>query len=81
MMEELEWGGAQQLLLLFRSAVFGVVLGFCFDLVTGIGRCVPKRSRFFIDLLFCVLAAPGTFFFCLVVTDGKMHPILFLGGL
>lgn len=81
MIEELEWGGAQQLMLLLQSGVLGVGLGVVFDLMTGVGRDVSKIKRFFLDLIFCVLAALVTFFFSLVITDGKMHPILFLGCL
>ena len=36
MTQELEWGGVQQLLLLLRSALLGVLLGIPFDILNGV---------------------------------------------
>lgn len=79
MIAELEWGGAQQLLLLLRCGVIGLGFGVAFDLMTGLWRGATRSKRFVVDVVFCLLAALVTFYCSLILTDGKMHPILFMG--
>lgn len=79
MIQDLEWGGIQQLTLLFRSSLVGVGVGVLFDLMTGFWRGTTKLKRFMVDVVFCLLASIITFFSSLVLTDGKLHPVLFVG--
>lgn len=79
MTQELEWGIAQQLLLLVQSGVLGVVLGALFEIISGMARGKSKVSRFIADVIFCIFSALITFFFSLVVTDGRLHPVMFIG--
>lgn len=81
MIAGLEWGGAQQILLLLRSGFLGVVLGVLFDLLSGILYRKTKLIRFISDIIFCLFAAMVTFFTSLVISDGLLHPVLFLGTL
>jgi len=78
MMQELEWGGAQQLLLLIRSAGLGVVLGFFLEVITGYSRYSSRVSRFLMDAIFGAVAALITFYCALLLTDGKLHPVMFM---
>lgn len=77
-----EWTGNQQLWFLLQSCGVGGMVGMLFDVLTGCGRASLKRYMvFFLDVLFGLLAALITFFGALVITDGRMHPLLFTGVL
>ena len=76
----MEWSGRQQLLFLVHSALVGAGIGLLFDCISGCLRLRKyRRYLFIIDGLFGALAALATFFGSLVITDGYMHPLLFLG--
>lgn len=79
MIEELEWGGVQQLALLLQSGGLGVALGLLLSWLSGLGYGKTKIWRFVSDMVFCVFAAVFTFYAGLVLTDGRLHPVLFLG--
>ena len=77
-----EWTGEQQLYLLLESVWLGVWVGAAFDLITGIGRSMHRRHvTFALDVFFWIVAALITFFGSLVITDGRLHPLLFAGVL
>ena len=76
------WTGREQLILLGRSCLFGVALGFLFDFFN-----LPAKSRrcrwwlaFVLDVSFFAVTAIATFYFSLAVMDGQMHPSLFVGS-
>ena len=78
----MEWTGRQQLDYLLQSVLVGVVVGVVFDVMTECGRAAGRRRTvFWLDGLFGVLAALITFFGALVITDGRLHPLLFFGVL
>ncbi len=78
----MEWTGNQQLWFLLQSCGVGGVVGVLFDVLTGWGRASVKRYMvYLLDAVFGLLAALITFFGGLVITDGRMHPLLFAGVL
>lgn len=78
----MEWTGNQQLLFLLRSCGVGCVVGVLFDILTGWGRVSGNRYAVFVlDTVFGLPAALITFFGALIITDGRMHPLLFAGVL
>ena len=79
MTQELEWGGLQQLALLLRSGLVGIGIGVFYDIVAGLWCGCGKARRFWADVLFCALASLITFFSSLILTNGRLHPVLFFG--
>ncbi len=78
----MEWTGNQQLWFLLQSCGVGGAVGVLFDVLTGWGRASVKRYMvFLLDVVFGLLAALITFFAALVITNGRMHPLLFAGVL
>jgi|GEM_PF-2809081 len=77
----MEWTGQQQLVMLMQSGGVGFLLGATYDLFFAVGRVRRSaRSAVFVkDILFCLLSAVFTFYFSLMITDGQLHPLLFLG--
>ena len=77
---EIEWTGHQQLMFLLESICAGLLLGAVFGIFNGVGHIRNRRGRvFLLDVLYFVLAAVITFFSSLVVMDGQLHPLLFIG--
>ena len=78
----MEWGGRQQLILLWQSIVFGVVLGALFSLVNVLSRVSPRKRGWVLvsDVIFFAFCSLATFFFALARMDGHLHPLLFLGS-
>lgn len=77
---EIEWSGIQQLSFIFKSLPIGVLFGVTLNIINGLGRIWRCRWKVFIaDIVFSVIASVVTFFAALVITDGQLHPILFLG--
>ena len=78
----LEWSGKQQAWFLLQSVGLGVLLGVSFDLLNGVCRAIRRRwVVVLLDALFGVFAALVTFFGALVMMDGQLHPLLFMGAL
>ena len=75
----MEWTGQQQIQFLLQSIVLGVLQGLCLDLVTNLFVERRRRKWLWTDVLFGPLAAIITFFGALVIMDGQLHPLLFLG--
>lgn len=77
---ELEWTGTQQLRFLVESIPVGVALGVVFNVVNGVCRIRRNGIKTFLfDVVFAVISAIITFFAALVIMDGQLHPILFIG--
>lgn len=57
----------------------GAILGAVFDLVSGLGRTLRLRTLFVFDALCGPTFAVVTFFAALVITDGVLSPMLFVG--
>ena len=79
MIHEIEWSGMHQFSILVQSGVLGLVMGFSFELLSGFGRCKGRGWLFLADILYCVISALVSFFSSLVMTDGKLHPVMFAG--
>ena len=76
----MDWTGEQQLWLLLQSALVGAMIGCTFDAVSGWFRGrIYRRPLFWADVWLGVLAALVTFFGSLVIMDGLLHPMLFVG--
>lgn len=75
----MEWTGWQQIVFLLQSICLGLAQGVLLDLLSGFGRRASPIRRISLDVLFGVLAALMTFFGALVIMDGQLHPILFMG--
>ena len=75
----MEWTGQQQIQFLLRSIILGVLQGLCLDLITSLLAGRKRRRWLWTDVLFGPLAAIITFFGALVIMDGQLHPLLFLG--
>lgn len=78
----MEWTGNQQLGLLLESGGLGLLLGFLFDVNSGLSRATPggRAARFLRDTFFGLLAALITFYVSLAIMDGRLHPLLFCGS-
>ncbi len=77
----MEWNGKQQLLFLMQSSVIGIIVGLLFDGISGYFRGRSYRNCLFVaDVLLGLVAAIITFFGALVITDGYLHPVLFVGS-
>lgn len=77
-----EWTGAQQFLCLVQSMLLGAVLGLLFEVFTALTRIAKRRVTVFIlDSVFGILSAMITFYTSLVISNGRLHPLLFFGGL
>ena len=75
----MEWTGQQQIQFLLQSIVLGVLQGLCLDLITNLFAGRRRKKWLWTDVLFGPLAAIITFFGALVIMDGQLHPLLFLG--
>ena len=75
----MEWTGQQQIQFLLQSIFLGVLQGLCLDLITNLFAGRRRRKWLWTDVLFGPLAAIIPFFGALVIMDGQMHPLLFLG--
>lgn len=75
----MEWTGQQQIQFLLRSIILGVLQGLCLDLMTSLLAGRKRRRWLWTDVFFGPLAAIITFFGALVIMDGQLHPLLFLG--
>lgn len=76
----MEWNGKQQLLFLIQSSVIGNIVGLLFDGISGYFRGRSYRNCLFVaDVFLGLVAAIITFFGALVITDGYLHPVLFVG--
>lgn len=78
----MEWTWREQGMLLVQCGGFGMALGVLYDSVTVWQRFRHHSHRrvFGADCAFCLFAALMTFFFALATMDGRMHPLLFVGG-
>ena len=78
----MEWGVGQQLPLLCQCAPIGACIGLFFDCTSGWLRDRSCRRKLFVaDVVFGGFSAIITFFGALVVLDGQLHPMLFVGVL
>lgn len=76
----IEWSGQQQLLFLLKSIPVGAIIGFVFSVINANSRERKFSWRWFtVDIICSVLFALITFFASLVIMDGHLHPILFVG--
>ena len=80
MIAELSWSGEQQVFICLSCSGLGIALGVLFEVVTGLGR-VSQRGvyRYLLDVGWGVCSAFVTFFAVLVLTGGRLHPVVFLG--
>ncbi len=77
-----EWTGTQQILCFLQSVILGAGLGFLFEMFSALVRLSRSSvGRFILDAVYGVLAASITFFSALIITDGRLHPLLFTGSL
>ena len=80
MIGAVEWSGWQQIVFIFECIPIGTILGFLFEINSSFVRLSARKStKYFLDSLFGLLASVVTFFTALVIMDGQLHPILFLG--
>lgn len=78
----MDWSGTEQLYHFLQCVIMGSVLGIQFELTCALIRVIKSPIlRFIIDALYGVIASVITFFWSLIITDGRMHPVLFVGGL
>lgn len=76
----MEWSSLQQLGFVLKSMVLGCCIGCVLDISGGFWRGKKHRRRMYAaDVFCCVLSAVITFFGALVITDGQLHPMLFVG--
>ncbi len=75
----MEWTGRQQIWFLLQSVGLGIVEGLLLDTVTSFIPPVKRNCYFWTDVAFGPFAAVVTFFGALVIMDGQLHPILFMG--
>ena len=75
----MEWSGRQQIQFLLQSFILGGLLGLCLDIATGLFTARKRRRWLWSDVLFGPFAAVITFFGALVIMDGQLHPLLFIG--
>ena len=70
----------QQLNVLLQSTALGGGIGTLFDVCGGFWRGKKYRRQMFLtDVVLCALSAVITFFGALIVADGQLHPVLFVG--
>lgn len=70
----------QQLGFVLKSMVLGCCIGCMLDISGGFWRGKQYRYKMCIaDVICCIIAAVITFFGALVITDGQLHPVLFVG--
>ena len=80
MIGAVEWSGWQQIVFLVECIPCGAILGFFFELTSGFVRfSTSKSTKYLYDVLYGMMASVVTFFTALVIMDGQLHPILFLG--
>ncbi len=78
----MNWSGWQQIGLLAQCVPCGVIIGLVFEINSGLIRCDTRKPfQYCLDGIFGVIAAILTFFCALVLMDGQLHPVLFLGVL
>ena len=75
----MEWSILQQMQCLLQSVVLGMTQGLLLDLLTGMVRVSSRRRWMWTDIVFGPIAAVITFCGALVIMDGHLHPLLFLG--
>ena len=76
----MEWSSVQQLGFVLKSVFLGCCIGCMLDISGGFWRGKQYRYKMYIaDVICCILAAVITFFGALVITDGQLHPVLFIG--
>lgn len=75
----MEWTGEQQITFLLESFCLGIMQGFLFDAISGLGRGQRKSLRAILDVVLGPLAALNTFFGALIIMDGQLHPLLLTG--
>ena len=79
---EIEWSWMQQIAFLMYSIPVGIVLGILLNVFNGFERLMKIRlNNFILDVAFAILSAVITFLSALVITDGQIHPVLFIGQL
>ena len=64
---------------LLYFVVIGLVLGLVFDVASGVGRTLRRKLLFCLDVFLGPLFSLITFFSALVMTDGELPPLLFVG--
>lgn len=70
----------QQLGFVPKSMVLGCCIGCILDISSGFWRGKKYRLKLYVsDVVCCALAAVITLFGSLVITDGQLHPMLFVG--
>ena len=78
----MEWSGAQQFDLVYKGALLGCIIGVLLDVTGGFWRGKSYRWQLFVsDFVVSIIAAMITFFGSLVISDGHLHPVLFVGML
>lgn len=75
----MEWTIRQQMQCLLLSVVLGVMQGLVLDVITGCVHITPRKRWLWTDILFGPIAAIITFCGSLVIMDGQLHPLLYLG--
>lgn len=75
----MEWSGRQQIQFLLQSFMLGGLLGLCLDIATGLFTARKRRRWLWSDVLFGPFAAVITFLGALIIMDGQLHPLLFIG--
>ena len=76
----MEWATVQQFPVLWKSILVGVIIGVPFDVYSGFWRGKRYRFPLFLsDCLFGALSAVITFFGALAISDGYLHPMIFMG--
>lgn len=75
----MEWSGQQQIQFLLQSVILGVLQGAILDMVTALVHHSRRGRWLWTDVAFGPLAAVVTFLGSLVIMDGQLHPLLFVG--
>lgn len=75
----MEWSGRQQIYFLLQSVVLGAGQGLLLDVLTGMVRITNRKRWLWTDVIFGPIAAVITFCGALVIMDGQLHPLLFVG--
>lgn len=77
---DIEWTGSQQLAFSAHSVVLGILVGFFTDVAFAV-LCRDTRRRWLLfDTLSGPLIALFVMFGALIIMDGHLHPLLFLGS-
>ena len=74
------WDERRQLVFLWESLLLGAAQGLLLDLLFGCNTKLYKCRYHWTDILFGPMAAVVTFCGALVIMDGQLHPLIFLGG-